>query len=313
MTGYQRFGRVAVLMGGTSAERDISLKSGRAVLDGLRGLGVDAHGIDVDRQILQTLLAGGYDRVFNVLHGRGGEDGVMQGVLELMGLPYTGTGVLGSALAMDKLRSKQIWLAAGLPTPPWRPVSSLADCHSAADQLGLPVMIKPQLEGSSIGITKVDHREMLAEAFRQARAFGPVMAERYVAGNEYTISILQDTALPTIRLETPRVFYDYEAKYFSDQTLYHCPAGLSAAEEDELQTLSLAAFGAVGAAGWGRVDLMIDEAGPWLIEVNTIPGMTDHSLVPMAARAAGLEFDELVLRILATSLDESERDLGSPL
>jgi D-alanine-D-alanine ligase len=298
------FGKVAVLMGGWSAERAVSLVSGQAVLRGLQARGVDAHGIDVDRGILKVLAEGGFDRAFIVLHGRSGEDGVMQGALDLLGLPYTGSGVLASALGMDKLRTKQVWVGAGLPTPPWRLVESAAELAEAAAALGLPLAVKPSREGSSIGISRVDDPAQFQAAWERAAACNsPVLVEPWIVGQEYTGGLLQNEALPLIRLETPRAFYDYEAKYHADDTRYLCPCGLPKARETELRELVRRAFAAVDGAGWGRVDLLVDARDrPWLLEVNTVPGMTDHSLVPLAARVAGLSFEELVWRILETSL-----------
>lgn len=304
MSDTARFGKVAVLFGGTSAEREVSLKSGRAVLDALLRQGVDAHGVDVvDSSVLETLRCGGFARAFIVLHGRGGEDGVIQGALETLGLPYTGSGVLGSALGMDKVRTKQIWQSCGLPTPAFRVLASAGDLETAVADIGFPMMVKPAHEGSSIGMTKVERREDLEAAWRLAAKYDrAVLAEAWITGREYTASILGGQVLPLIRLETPRAFYDYEAKYRSDDTRYHCPCGLSADDERAHRDLALRAFAAVAASGWGRVDFMCDAAGqPYLIEVNTVPGMTDHSLVPMAARAAGIDFDALVLRILETA------------
>jgi D-alanine-D-alanine ligase len=302
------FGKVAVLMGGDSAEREVSLRSGAAVLAGLQRGGVDAHALDAGADVLQRLGGEGFDCAFVILHGRGGEDGVIQGALERIGMPYTGSGVLGSALGMDKYRTKALWRGLGLPTPPSVLISNIEDL-TAADSLGYPLMIKPSREGSSIGMAKVENRQQLQQAWESACEFDAmVLAESWVTGREYTASLLQGEVLPLIRLETPHLFYDYEAKYHSDSTRYHCPCGLPAAQERELQSLCLRAFEAVGASGWGRVDLMLDEADqPWLIEVNSVPGMTDHSLVPMAARAAGIDFDELVMRILATSLKRESR------
>ena len=298
------FGKVAVLMGGWSAERAVSLVSGQAVLRGLQARGVDAHGIDVDRGILKVLADGGFDRAFIVLHGRGGEDGVVQGALDLLGLPYTGNGVLASALGMDKLRTKQVWVGAGLPTPPWRLVESVAELAEAAAALGLPLAVKPSREGSSIGISRVDDASQFQAAWERAAACNsPVLVEPWIVGQEYTGGLLQDAALPLIRLETPRAFYDYEAKYHADDTRYLCPCGLPEAREAELRALVRRAFAAVDGYGWGRVDLLVDaQDRPWLLEVNTVPGMTDHSLVPLAARVAGLSFEDLVWRILETSL-----------
>ncbi|OOZ37292.1 D-alanine--D-alanine ligase [Solemya velesiana gill symbiont] len=297
------FGKVAVLMGGMSAEREVSLNSGRAVLDGLCRKRVDAHGIDAGPDVLDVLSKGAFGRVFIVLHGRGGEDGVIQGALELLGLPYTGTGVAGSALGMDKFRSKLLWKGMGLPTPDYVLLRSETDLK-AAEALGFPLMIKPAREGSSIGMAKVNTVEELNAAWQGAAGFdSEVLAECWVTGSEYTAAILGNEALPLIRLETPHTFYDYEAKYQADSTHYHCPCGLDREQEEALQALALEAFRGVGAEGWGRVDILVDESGrPWLLEVNTVPGMTDHSLVPMAAKERGFDFDELVWRILETTL-----------
>lgn len=298
------FGKVAVLHGGRSAEREVSIKSGTAILAALRSRGVDAHGLDPRRPVLERLRTEGYSRVFIALHGRGGEDGVIQGALEELGLPYTGSGVLASALSMDKLRTKQIWTGLGLPTLPYCQLETEADLDAAIARLGLPLAVKPSEEGSSIGVSRADDVAGLTQAWLKAREFdSPVLAEPWKAGGEYTGGILQGEALPLIRLETPHTFYDYEAKYLADDTRYYCPCGLPEARETELRELMLAAFRAVGGRGWGRVDFVLDEQGaPWLLEVNTVPGMTDHSLVPMAARARGTDFDALVLRILETSL-----------
>ncbi|MFD2111659.1 D-alanine--D-alanine ligase [Thiorhodococcus fuscus] len=298
-----RFGKVAVLLGGTAAEREISLKSGQAVLDALLRSGVDAHPLDPDGEVLSRLRAGAYDRAFIVLHGRGGEDGQIQGALETIGLPYTGAGVLGSALGMDKYRCKLLWAGRGLPTADFVLLRGADDLPAAAE-LGFPLMIKPVHEGSSIGMARVECREALEQAWRNAAEFDAlVLAERWIQGAEYTCAILGHEALPLIRLETPHAFYDFEAKYRADSTLYHCPCGLPEGEEARLRQLALDAFDAVGASGWGRVDFMVDADGrPFLLEINTVPGMTDHSLVPMAARVAGIDFDTLVWRILETSL-----------
>ena len=297
------FGRVAVLMGGTAAEREISLKSGRAVLQALLDRGVDAFGFDVGRGWLRAFLEQPCDRVFNMIHGRGGEDGVLQGALESLGVPYTGSGVLASALAMDKLRSKLCWVGAGLPTPRWMSLKSPDDLDTCAEDLGFPLIVKPSEEGSSIGISRVENRNDLGEAWQRASQYNcAVFAETWISGREYTAATLQGQLLPLIRLETPHAFYDFDAKYRAATTAYHCPSGLDSSQEAELQHLALAACGAVGVYGWGRVDLLLDkENRPWLIEVNTVPGMTDHSLVPMAAKSAGMAFDELVWRILETS------------
>ena len=299
------YGKVVVLMGGRSAEREISLRSGAAVLQALQAAGVDAHGIDAaDEQLPDTLLQGGFTRAFIALHGRGGEDGVIQGLLQGIGLPYTGSGVLGSALGMDKLRTKQVWRSAGLPTPEFTVLSSAADVTRVRDELQYPLMVKPSHEGSSIGITRVDGAEDLMAAWKLAAQYDEsVLAEQWIDGLEYTAGILGEEALPLIRLDTPNTFYDYAAKYEADTTRYLIPCGLPAAQEVELQAMCLAAFAAVGASGWGRVDFMLDAAGdPWLIEVNTVPGLTDHSLVPMAASASGIDFGQLVCRILDASL-----------
>ncbi|OQW95723.1 MAG: D-alanine--D-alanine ligase [Beggiatoa sp. IS2] len=300
----KEFGKVAVLMGGNSAEREVSLKSGQAVLAALIRRGVDAVGIDAKQPLIAQLTATRFDRVFIALHGRGGEDGVVQGLLESLNLPYSGSGVLGSALAMDKRRTKQIWQGNHLPTPPFTILRQQSDLAQVASVVGFPMMLKPALEGSSIGITKVNQLEELESAWQISAQFNcEVIAERFVKGKEYTAAILQETALPLIRLETPRTFYDYTAKYTDSGTAYICPCGLTPAREQVLQELAMQAFLAVGARGWGRVDFICDEQDqPWLLEVNTIPGMTDHSLVPMAAKVAGLSFDELVVRILATTL-----------
>lgn len=297
------FGKVAVLMGGWSAEREISLISGRAVLQALLNSGVDAHGIDVDHEVARVLLDGKFDRAFIVLHGRGGEDGSIQGLLETMAIPYTGSAVLGSSLAMDKLRTKQVWSATGLPTPDYVVLNSEEDCARALDEIGVPMIIKPVLEGSSIGMSKVETADELIPAWQLATACkGDVIAERWVTGKEYTAAILVDRVLPMIRMVTPHKFYDYAAKYTANDTQYLCPCGLPAEVEASLATMMLQAYRAVGASGWGRVDFMIDDdAQPWLIEVNTVPGMTDHSLVPMAAKQAGISFEQLVVQILAGS------------
>ncbi len=301
----QDFGKVAVLYGGLSAEREVSLKSGNAVLTALRQAGVDAHGVDVGHDIHQVLPAGGYARAFIVLHGRGGEDGTMQGLLELLRLPYTGSGVLGSALGMDKIRTKRIWRAMGLPTADYRIARSLQELEQAVQALGFPVMVKPNHEGSSIGVTKIESTEQIAVAWQAAHALdAELLVEHWITGQEYTASILNGQALPLIRLETPNQFYDYQAKYHANTTRYHCPCGLPPAQEKACQDLALAAFEAVGASGWGRVDFFIDQHQQvQLLEVNTVPGMTDHSLVPMAAKAAGMDFPALVVKILETSCE----------
>jgi D-alanine-D-alanine ligase len=301
-----QFGKVAVLMGGMSAEREISLLSGEAVLTALLSQGIDAHGIDVDVNVVKRLTAEKYQSVFNILHGRGGEDGTIQGLLEVMNLPYTGSGVMASSLAMDKLKTKQIWSAVGLPTPAYREISNEQDWHQAVEELGLPLIIKPVLEGSSIGMSKVEHEEEMAEAWQIAdNCKGTVIAEKWIQGKEYTAAILGDQVLPLIRLETSHKFYDYDAKYKSDSTKYICPCELSEADEKQFSDVAKQAFDAVNASGWGRVDFMVDDDGQiWLIEVNTVPGMTSHSLVPMAAKQAGISFEQLVVKILSTAACE---------
>lgn len=300
------YGKVAVLMGGTSAERAVSLRSGQAVLEALLRKGVDAHMVDAADNVVAALQSGGFNRVFNMLHGRMGEDGIMQGALELLGLPYTGSGVLASAIGMNKLRTKEIWRANGLPTPEYLVLRSKADLPVAIEKLGLPIFVKPAHEGSSIGITKANDAESLENAWRTAREIDDtVIAEGFVNGTEYTCAILGRDALPLIRLETPNEFYDYHAKYEAETTQYHCPSGLASDKEQELRQLAIEAFEKVGAHGWGRIDIMLDsDQKPMLIEVNTLPGMTDHSLVPMAAKQAGIEFDDLVIQILDTSMTD---------
>ncbi|MDH5444894.1 MAG: D-alanine--D-alanine ligase [Gammaproteobacteria bacterium] len=300
-----KFGKVAVLMGGWSAEREVSLKSGAAVLAAMQQRGIDAHGIDVQRTtVIQELEQGKFDRAFNILHGPGGEDGVIQGMLEVLGIPYTGSGVMASALAMDKLRTKQLLDGIGLPTPNYMVLDEETDYEYVAANLGLPVMVKPAQQGSSIGMSKVDEVDQLHHAYHAAAEFdGDVIAEQWIHGKEYTVAILGNEALPAILLETPREFYDFEAKYQSNDTQYICPCGLDKEHESQLQRLALSTFQALGAKGWGRVDLFVDNDGhAWVIELNTLPGMTDHSLVPMAAKAKGIEFDELVVSVLSQTL-----------
>jgi len=301
----ERFGKVAVLMGGSSAEREVSLNSGAAVLAALLQSGVDAHGIDARDDVLGQLRSGNFDRVFIVLHGRGGEDGSIQGALQILDLPYTGSGIMGSAVAMDKLTTKKIWQGMGLPTPPFAIVTNEKELLQAVNDLGLPLILKPSLEGSSIGISKISSVDDIQKAWDEANRYGcAVLAEAWIDGSEYTASLLNDTALPLIRLETPHEIYDYDAKYRSDTTGYFVPCGLSNDKEKEFQELAMKAFKAVGAEGWGRVDFMCNKAGkPFLIEVNTVPGMTDHSLVPMAAKAYGIDFQKLVMSILEQTLD----------
>jgi D-alanine-D-alanine ligase len=308
-TGYQRiddprrFGRVAVLMGGQSAEREISLMSGQAVHAALLRRHVDAHAVDAASDLVGQLQRGAYDRIWIALHGRGGEDGTLQGLLQHLQLPYTGTEVLGCAVSMDKLRSKQLFVGAGLATPNYRVLSQDTDFPRVVAELGLPLMVKPAAEGSSIGLTKVDQAAELSAAFARAAQFDcEVVAEAWVNGGEYTAAVLHDQVLPLIRIDAGNSFYDYEAKYFSDATRYICPCELPASRQREYSDMARRAFRAVGGSGWGRVDFMLDERGrALLLEVNTVPGMTSHSLVPMAAAEAGIDFDELVWRILETS------------
>jgi D-alanine-D-alanine ligase len=294
------FGKVAVLLGGKSAEREVSLKSGGMVLKALRSRGVDAHAFDPAQRSLEELVREKFERAFIALHGRFGEDGTVQGVLEWLGIPYTGSGVLASALAMDKLRTKRIWGAEKLPTPAYELLSEDTNFRIAARRLGVPLMVKPASEGSSIGMSKVRAAAALEEAYRLAARYDRVViAEQFIDGIELTGAILGERALPLIKLETPRDFYDYEAKYLADDTRYIVPCGLPAKKERELQELCLEAFRALGCSGWGRHDLMLGKRGrPYLLEVNTSPGMTDHSLVPMAARAVGLSYEDLCLEIL---------------
>lgn len=303
VTDPGEFGRVAVLYGGASAERPVSLRSGTAVLDALVARGVDAHGIDPAEVEVGELARAGFDRVFIVLHGPGGEDGAMQGALEWLGLPYTGSGVMGSAIGMDKLRTKQLATAAGVGTPKWLPVVAGTNPEAIVAALGLPLILKPATQGSSVGMSKVTAADQMAGAIEAALAHDPVaIAESWVTGREYTVPVLQGEALPAIRIETPRGFYDYEAKYHSNDTQYHCPSGLEPAAEAQLRSLALRAFTAVGCSGWGRVDFMVGADGvPLMLEVNTVPGMTAKSLVPMAARVAGIDFEELCWRVLETS------------
>ena len=294
------FGKVAVLLGGKSAEREVSLKSGGMVLNALRSRGVDALPFDPAERGLDALIGERFERAFIALHGRFGEDGTVQGVLEWLGIPYTGSGVLASALAMDKLRTKLLWHAEGLPTPPYAVLTKDSDLRTVARKLGVPLMVKPASEGSSIGMSKVRSAARLDEAYALAVNYDRVViAEMFIDGTELTAGILGDQVLPLIKIETPRDFYDYEAKYIADDTRYIVPCGLSAGRERDMQALCLKAFRAVGCRGWGRVDLMLNRQGrPFVLEVNTVPGMTDHSLVPKAARAVGMSYEDLCLRIL---------------
>lgn len=296
-------GRVAVIYGGLSAERPISLKSGREVLKGLQSAGVDAFGIDLGgegQEPVQQLLAAQFDRAFLILHGRGGEDGTVQGLLELLGKPYTGSGVAASALGMDKLRCKQLWSSAGLGTPAFALVDAGSDAQAVGAQLGFPIMVKPAHEGSSIGMARVADAAQLASAIEQALRYDScVLAERWISGPEFTVGVLDGRALPIIRLETPHDFYDFNAKYEANDTRYLFDTGLTAEQEESLKRLVENAFALIGCRGWGRIDLMMDRDGSFqLLEVNTAPGMTDHSLVPMAARQAGVSFEQLVVEII---------------
>lgn len=292
-------GKVAVLMGGWAAERDVSLNSGAAVLAALQSAGIDAHGIDVGRDIAEVLQQGQFDCAFNMVHGRGGEDGVLQGVLETLQLPYTGCGILASAISMDKLVTKRMWQAAGLPTAKYQLLTKDSDFDAVVDELGLPLIVKPALEGSSIGMSKVEHKQDLKAAYETAATYGEVFVEEWLSGDEFTVALLGDEVLPPIRLQVNSAFYDYEAKYQSNDTQYHCPCGLSDSDETALKDLAKQAFNIVQGSGWGRVDVMQNAHGGFvLIEVNTVPGMTDHSLVPMAAKAIDLSFEQLVVRIV---------------
>ena len=306
VTDPVRFGRVAVVMGGSSAEREVSLDSGRNVLAALKSRGVDAHAIDGIPALLDALRAGHFARVFNILHGQhgGGEDGVLQGALEALNVPYTGSGVLGSALSMDKPRSKRVWQSLGLPTPKFVALPRGADVHAAAKQVGFPLIVKPACEGSSVGVTRVFEEAQLDQAVELAAKYpGDLLMESLIEGDELTVGILGREVLPSIHIVPKGAFYDYNAKYIAEDTLYLCP-GLEGDAEAELRALALAAFDALGCQGWGRVDVMRDRAGHlFLLEVNTAPGMTSHSLVPKAARQLGVEFDELCWRILEQTLE----------
>ena len=299
----KQLGKVAVLLGGTSGEREVSLKSGAAVLAALLRQGVDAHAFDPAEKSLSELTQ--FDRVFNALHGRGGEDGTMQGALALMGIPYTGSGVMASSVGMDKWRTKLLWKALNIATPDFEMVNEDSDFAAIEEKLGLPLFVKPANEGSSIGITKVKQKGGLQPAWILASRADPlVIAERFVGGGEYTVGILGETALPIIKIVPKNEFYDFEAKYLRDDTEYLCPCGLSAEKEAQIQAEALQAFKAIGCKGWGRVDFLMDEQGKhYFLELNTNPGMTDHSLVPMAAKAAGISFDELVIKILEMTME----------
>jgi D-alanine-D-alanine ligase len=307
ITDPKDFGRVAVLMGGTSSEREVSLNSGANVLEALRSLGVQAEPVDGIPALIEALAARRFDRVFNILHGHhgGGEDGVLQGLLDALGVPYTGSGVLGSALSMDKIRTKQVWLALGLPTPRYARIEKGDDVHAAAKLLGLPVIVKPACEGSSVGVSRVFDDAGLDEAVALATRYpGELLMEQLIVGEELTVAILGDVALPSVRIVPAGEYYDYHAKYISDETQYVCP-GLSGEPEAQIGALCLKAFHAAGCSGWSRVDVMRDAVGKfWLLEVNTAPGMTSHSLVPKAAKQIGIDFPTLCWRVLESSFKE---------
>ncbi len=310
----EQFGKVAVLMGGDSAEREISLMSGQAVLEALVRKGIDAHPVDAAGDPLNALSQDRFDRVWLALHGRGGEDGTIQGLLTMMNMPFTGSAVLGCAISMDKLRTKRLLAGMGIDTPAYCEMSGEQDFESVIGMLGLPMIVKPAAEGSSLGMTRVEQAEQLAEAYREAARFrSEVFAEAWVSGPEFTATVLHDQVLPLIRIDAINSFYDYQAKYFSDETRYVCPCGLPEHQERLLAAASMDAFSGVGASGWGRVDFMLaDDGAPLVLEVNTTPGMTTHSLVPMAAAETGIDFDELAWRILETSFTDrrSESDLS---
>jgi len=298
------FGKVAVLLGGDSTEREISLLSGNAVLAGLQRRGVNAHAFDPQSTAVQSLVSEGFDRAWIALHGPGGEDGTMQGALEWLGIPYTGSGVLASALTMDKLKTKRVVVGAGYVAPEYVVLSSPADLKLALERIGLPLMVKPASQGSSVGITKVKTAAELPAAYAEASAIDPIVfAETFISGDEFTVGVLQNGGLPSIRIQPATEFYDYQAKYFRNDTQYHCPSGLDTEAEAELQAAALAAFRVTDCLGWGRVDFMRDRISGkfYFVEINTTPGMTDHSLVPMAARQSGIDFEELVWRVLETS------------
>ena len=300
------FGRVAVLLGGTSSERDVSLDSGRNVLEALQARGVNAAAVDGVRVLTEAFAQKKFDRVFNILHGGEGENGVLQGLLEALGVPYTGSGVLGSALALDKIRCKQVWMSVGLPTPAYRRLAKGDDVQAAAQEIGLPLIVKPSCEGSSVGISRVVEAGDLQAALELAARYpGEMLMEQMVIGDELTVPILGDVALPSIRIVPKGLWYDYHAKYIADDTQYLCP-GLEGDDEIEIKRIALAAFRAADCRGWGRVDVMRDrDTGDfYLLEVNTAPGMTSHSLVPKAAKQAGIDFEELCWRILETTLPE---------
>ncbi|MCW3480720.1 D-alanine--D-alanine ligase [Neisseriaceae bacterium JH1-16] len=299
----QQFGKVAVMMGGNSAEREVSLMSGGGVLAALLAKGVDAHAFDPADKPLASLTSEGFDRVFIALHGPFGEDGTLQGALETLGIPYTGCGVMASAIGMDKWRTKLLWQGAGLPIPAFEMLDDASDFAAVEAKLGLPLFVKPATEGSSIGVTKVKAPGELRAAYEEAKKYDPlVIAEQFIGGGEYTCAVIDDAALPTIKIEPATEFYDYQAKYFRDDTVYHCPSGLPEAAESRMRELALTGFRVLGGRGWGRVDfLMGDDGTPYLLEINTSPGMTSHSLVPMAARVEGLSYEDLCVKILGTA------------
>ena len=315
ITDPNAFGRVAVLMGGSSAEREVSLDSGRNVLAALQARGVDAHAVDGIPALVDALVHGKFDRVFNILHGNkgGGEDGVLQGLLEALEVPCTGSGVLGTALAMDKIRTKQVWMSAGLPTPRFLRLAPGADVRNAVLELGLPVFVKPSSEGSSVGVARVTDEAAIDNAISVAREYGgEMLMEQMILGDELTVGILGEVALPSIRIVPKGEWYDYNAKYVADDTQYLCP-GLQGSDEDEIRRIALAAFNAAGCSGWGRVDVMRDRqtGAMHLLEVNTAPGMTSHSLVPKAAAQLGIDFEELCWRILEQSVPASKHEAGA--
>jgi len=307
----QEFGKVAVLFGGRSAERSVSLESGKACLEALLRQGVDAHPVDPDENVSEVLKAGQYDRAFIMLHGKEGEDGIIQATLEMMGIPYTGSKVAASALAMDKARSKLVMHALDLPTPIFGIASSIDEAKYLVEKIGLPVSVKPISEGSSLGVTFLQDSKQLANAFTRAAHYGEVLIEKWVEGTEFFVSILGNVVLPPVSVRPESGFYDFDAKYASEQTQYFCPSGLSAEKEQELKDLSLGVFLALGCEGWGRLDVVQDkQQNFWFLEANTIPGMTSHSLVPMSAKAAGMSFDDLVMAILATSFTKDSVSVG---
>ncbi len=305
----EQFGRVGVLYGGLSAEREVSLQSGAAVLDALQASKVNAVGIDVNENAIADIEKANIDRAFIALHGSGGEDGQIQALLNFMNIPFTGSGVQASAIALDKVKCKQIWQSIGLPTPSFHVLRDNSDFAKALHQLGGEAFVKPCHEGSSIGMSRVNSVSAMQEAYQQAKQYDAVvLAEQFISGPEYTVSIVGDQVLPAIRMQTNNVFYDYEAKYLSDSTEYFCPCGLKAEDEKIVQDLALRAYQSIGCEGWGRVDLMADANNQfYLLEVNTVPGMTSHSLVPMAAKARNISFEQLVVNILQASIPEDEK------